>query len=669
MSAGRSGDKPLQVTTTKRLASDPARAAAWGAAIIFFVASVWTSYAHWANFEYRSFDLAFYLQGLWQVIHGRFDVSLLGVPLLGNHVEPIIFLLAPVFAVFPHPMTLVMIQNAALAAMGILGFSMARRLGLRPAPALLLALALLITPATGYVALHEFHPEALAAPCILLVVRARLRNSLPAYRMWLIALLACKENMALLVAAYCAVHLVLERRRANTELRAWYVWPLAFSLLWFGLCALFITPALNADAIDYLALYDRLGTSAGDIALKSVTEPQRIFGALGNSLRHGNLLWAMLIPFLGLPLLRPQWLLIASPILLQHLLSWRSSEWTIHFHYAAPLIPLFWVALAQTVAGMARSTRIPAALRTGIPFLVVIACVVAQIVLGPAESIAKTVTQWPSGHYERTRKTAFISQIPPAASLVAPLPYLSHLAKRERIYSLHSILKGLKTLSRSAYEPPPPTDFVLIDYDDSATFDHAAGYYHPKMRMADGRLIPSSDRLLHDFLKRVSWTVNSSNELTLFRQGGVAPELPPLNRASTSPVEIGPNTTLLGIGLTSPILSTEGIEIQMDWSFQDPREFFPAMFLRLTPRGQREPITVSRGLCAPEKASGLHQESWRVASSPRIPPGDYHAEAVFQDSARALWAAKSGVPDAHPPNAVRVPLGEIEVTASGGAGN
>ena len=47
---------------------------------------------------------------------------------------------------------------------------------------------------------------------------------------------------------------------------------------------------------------------------------------------------------------------------------------------------------------------------------------------------------------------------------------------REKLYSLHYILKGLQTLSHAAYEPPPPTDYVLIDYNDAATFDANAGY-------------------------------------------------------------------------------------------------------------------------------------------------------------------------------------------------
>jgi hypothetical protein len=358
------------------------------------------------------------------------------------------------------------------------------------------------------------------------------------------------------------------------------------------------------------------------------------------------------------------------PILLQHLLSWRSSEWTIYFHYAAPLLPLFWMALVQTLAGMEHSTRVPARIRAGIPFLVVAACVAAQIVLGPAESIVASVTQWTSGQHERTRKSAFINQISPTASVVAPLPYLSHLALREKLYSLHHILKGLKTLSHSAYELPPPPDFVLIDYDDSATFDPIAGYYHPAMKTVDGRVIPSSDRLLHDFLKRSSWAVNSSNELTLFRQSTSAPEVAALDPASARPIEIGPHSTLEGIGLTSLILSQAGLELQMNWSFQDPREFFPWMFLRLTPRGQRTAIIIARGLCAPEKTSGTHRENWRVTPTPRIPAGEYEAEAVFLDYAKLLWAQKSGLQTAQPlSNSVRVPLGEIKATFSGAPGD
>ena len=648
------------MTTTKRLAADPGKGPIFGLALLFFAVCTWASYARWANFEYRTFDLAYYVQSLWQLIHGRFQVSVLGAPLLGNHVEPIVFLIAPLFLLFRHPLVFVVVQNAALASMGPVAFSIGQRLGLDRKTALLLGGAVLITPATGYIALHEFHPEAFAAPFLLLMLQARLRGSLHAHWGWLIAVLACKENMALLITAYCAIHVVLERKRPLAELRRWYLWPMALSILWFLICTKLITPALNSGRIDYLALYDRLGDSAGNILLKAITQPQRILGALSQSLSHGNLLWALLFPFLALPLMRPRWLLIGAPILLQHLLSWRSSEWTIYFHYAAPLLPLFWIALAEGAAEIDRWTPVP--VRRSLPFLVIAACLIAQVFLGPAGGIAATTANWFSGEQTRARKRAFISQISAEASVLAPLPYLSHLAMRENLYSLHYVLKGLKTLSRSTYSPPPPTDFVLIDYDDSATFDAVAGYYHPTMKMVDGRVIPSSDRLLHEFLQRCSWTARASDELTLLRPGKPAEELPSSTPISRGMVEMAAGTTLTGITKSADELTEPGLEIKMSWTFREPREVFPWMFLKLTPRDHRNGIIISRGLCAPEATNGPYQESWHISGSGRIPEGDYGVEAFFVDNAKRVWATKSDQPDAPAPVPLAsVPLGELRV--------
>lgn len=113
----------------KRPAADPGKGPILALALVFFAACTWTSYARWANFEYRTFDLAYYVQALWQLIHGRFQVSVQGVPLLGNHVEPIVVLLVPFFLLFSHPLIFVLAQNAALASMGPVAFSIGQRLG------------------------------------------------------------------------------------------------------------------------------------------------------------------------------------------------------------------------------------------------------------------------------------------------------------------------------------------------------------------------------------------------------------------------------------------------------------------------------------------------------------------------------------------------------------
>lgn len=604
-----------------------------------FLFAVWTcgSYARWANYEYRTFDLAFYVQGLWQFLHGRFAVSVEHVPLMGNHVEPIVFLIAPLLAIFCHPMTLVVVQNIALATMGPVGFDIARRLGFAMKESFFLAAALLIAPAAGYIALHEFHPEALSAPLLLLMFRARLLRSLTQHWVWFIAALACKENMAPLLVAYSAVHAVVDRKRGLAEVRAWYLWPLGLALLWLALCTMVITPALNAGNVDYIALYDQLGSSVANISLNAIKEPHRLGQALLRSLSQGNLVLGLLFPFLCLPLLSPRWLVVAAPILLQHLLSWRSSEWMIYFHYGAPLLPLFWMAAVEGVASLNRRELLPSSVRRAVPLLMVLATLVAQVVLGPSGLLASTTANWFTEKEHRARQNAVVAEIPPEASVIAPLPYLSHLAMRENLYSLHYILKGLKTLSRASYKPPAPADFVLIDYSDTATFDASAGYYHPAMNTIDGRVIPSSDRLLHDVMAQRSWIVTSTNELTLFKQGESKAPLRPQDFEPA--IDLGRQTQLLTISKSGNSLSKgRPLEITMVWNFQGDRQVFPWLVLALISHQDGKRTMITRGLCALESRAGLNEEIWHVAAPEGILTGDYSAEAYFLDRPRGAWS-------------------------------
>jgi hypothetical protein len=226
---------------------------------------------------------------------------------------------------------------------------------------------------------------------------------------------------------------------------------------------------------------------------------------------------------------------------------------------------------------------------------------------------------------------------------------------------LHYVLKGLKTLSRSSYSPPPPTDFALIDYGDSATFDAVAGYYHPAMQTVDGRVIPSSDRLLHEFLRQCPWVVYAADELTLLRQGKSG-ELPASTPSPDGNVEIAPGMTLTSISKSGNELAGQGLEIKMSWIIQESRDVFPWMFLKLTPRDHRNDLIITRGLCAPEATNGPYQETWRITPSRQIPEGDYGVEVCFVDNAKRVWAARSGQPEPQVPLlSPPISLGELRV--------
>ena len=609
----------------------------WAGAALFFALTTAVSYARWANFDYRTFDLAYYVQGVWQLLHGRLETSILHVPLLGNHIEPIILLFAPFFALWQHPIVFIALQNAALAWMCPVGYDIAQRRGFTKSQSVALAAALLLAPATGFVALHEFHPEALAAPFLLLMIRARLRGSIPAHWVWFCAVLACKENMAFLLVAYCVVGLVVERRHGWSHVRSFYLWPLLVAGAWFVLCAKVITPALNTGNIDYLGLYSGLGNSAGEILRNTVVEPGRMMAALRTSIVHGNLLPGTLLPFLLLPLLRPRWLVVAAPVLLQHLLSWRSSEWMIYFHYAAPLIPLFWIASTEGLAAMRTWNRFVRPLRTA-PLLLLIACGAGQWMLGPAQGVVGTARSWVADATERARKNAIVARIPADASVVAPLPYLSHLAQREHCYSLHFLLKGLKTLSHVRYEPVPEADYVLIDYCDTATFDPAAGYYHPMMKTTDGTVVPSSDALLHDFLARETWKAEAIDELVLLSRSENSTT--DASAELSDGLALGSGTTLLAIRRSPDrIAAGETISVVMDWMLDAGRVTFPWLELVFVCETSGEQTLMTKGLCAPHVRAGFYRETWQITRTRELAcSSSYQIYARFLDNSKTKWS-------------------------------
>ena len=115
---------------------------------------------------------------------------------------------------------------------------------------------------------------------------------------------------------------------------------------------------------------------------------------------------------------------------------------------------------------------------------------------------------------------------------------------------------------------------------------------------------------------------------------------------------------LTGITKSANELTEPGLEITMNWNFQEPRAVFPWMFVKLTPRDPRNGIVISRGLCAPEATNGPHQETWRITPSKKIPEGDYRVEVFFVDNTKRVWAGKSGQTDsasrvAFSPNSAR----------------
>lgn len=610
--------------TKTRYGAPPARYA-FLALLTLLLAAVWTaqSWVRWSEFGYTTFDLAFYVQTLDGFANGRNWSSILGVKPFGNHADFIILLILPFQALMGHPMTAVIFQNIALAACMPIGWKIVRDMGWRDRPAAALASLLILNPVLTFVALHEFHPEAFAAPLWLAVYAAWRQRRLAWYWLWVVLLLSCKENLGLMVLGWCFAKML--DRDDSRPFWKWIGFPAVFTVVWMSAYLFWLGPKWNAGNVDFGALYSHLR----ELGLWNG------FGhALGESWR-GAILWAVFLPMLLLPVTRPFTLLPAAPILMQHLLSWRSSEWTIYFHYAAPILPVVWIALVEALSRWKDKKWM---------FAMIATLMAANLA---CFGYMKAVDFYLAPFFARDpilpAKREFISGIPSDASVVAPLPYLSHLSQREEIYSLHLILKGLKTLSRERYVPPPPADYVLVDYEDSATFDSPSGQYHPEMRTQTGERVPSSDVLLHEYLARASWQVESRNGLTLWKQAK-SPPANPLLPAEGEPRRSGlidASTDLWSLEVSS---ANGAWEVRTEWSFRGERTKIPWMRLRGVHRPSGQVFVWNRGLVAPEgKADGrIWTDLWTLDPAGGTKLEDWDLEIHFSDNASRSYSGAAG---------------------------
>jgi uncharacterized membrane protein len=614
----------------------------WWAAIIFCVIAIADSWFRWATFQYGTFDLAFYAQGLWLAGKGIWHVSLLDVPLMGNHQDPIVFLALPFYKIWSHPMLLVIAQALMLASMPFTGWRIARHLEFGPQAAMWLGLATLLAPVTGFVALHEFHPEALTAPLLLLMFEGRMKRKPGQFWLSFILVLACKENMGLLLAWISLVYYVIERDRDREWRIGWNVIPGCVALGWFLLCVMFIGPSLNGGRVDFIGLYSHLGNSGGEIVSGFFTHPSKGAKALWQGLTGGNLAWGSLLPFLLLPVLRPRWIIMAAPIFLQHLLSWRSSEWSIRFHYAAPLLPLLWLGAAE--AGSALFWR------DVLAGWVTVGCVVCQLWFGPIKNVWHTAMGASDALWARDWKSAMLVAVTKDASVTAGLPYLSHLTNRTNLYSLHHVLKGLNTLSRTEYKPPAATDAVVIDAADRATFDAAAGYFHPQMRTADNRIIPASDMLLQQFMRQAEWHTVERNELTIFLRGASAQQQPFHGTGR----ELDEHHTLIACEGMPP-RPGDTMLFAMSWEVKPKRQSLLAASLYLRAENGKL-FQIEKGLIAPGVESGRVTEAWAVRPPPSVPPGKYRGILLIRDPLES-----SSSPERHLFKRVTFDVGEFNL--------
>ena len=107
------------------------------------------------NFDHGKFDLGNMTQMAWNTLHGRFmhltDYFGTNMPRWGmSHVDPILVIFLPIFALIPHPLTLVFSQIILVLFTALVVFKLAELEIKSKFMACVMAVGFLLYPAVGY---------------------------------------------------------------------------------------------------------------------------------------------------------------------------------------------------------------------------------------------------------------------------------------------------------------------------------------------------------------------------------------------------------------------------------------------------------------------------------------------------------------------------------------
>ncbi|MEU4210277.1 DUF2079 domain-containing protein [Streptomyces sp. NPDC026206] len=265
-----------------------------------------------------------------------------GTNILGDHFSPVTALIAPLYRVFPTPVTLLVVQAALFALSAVPVTRLAAHLLGRPR-GLAIGAAYGLSWGVQRAVDFDFHEIAFAMPLLAFSLEAVVRGRARAAVLWAAPLVLVKEDLGITAAAIGV--LILVRQRGSGR-RARATAPAA-ALVAFGLAATAVTLWLVIPGFNSGGGYDYWNKLSGG------TGPAPVI-PVDTALR--TLAW-VLLPTTGLLALRSPVLLAALPTLGWRFVSHDDHYWGTDWHYSAVLMPVVFIALTDALARARHSRR------------------------------------------------------------------------------------------------------------------------------------------------------------------------------------------------------------------------------------------------------------------------------------------------------------------------
>lgn len=389
------------------------------------------------TFHSAGWDLGIFEQAIRNYASFRPPIVVLkgeGYNLLGDHFHPILVTIAPLYRLFPGPMTLLAVQAVLLAvgawplvvwAQHSLGRGAAVSVGI------VYGLSFGIASAAGY----DFHEVAFAVPLISFSLSALGRGRFRASAAFALPLVLVKEDLGVSVVAVIGVLLVIRRaHRLGTAL---------------------VIAGVAATAVEMGILLPLMSTGDG-YSYWSKLSAHPIVGVLLSS--AGEKIGTLVLTFAitGFAALLSPIALAALPTLLWRFASDDRNYWGTDFHYSAILMP---IVVAAMIDGIGRLRRRHPRARWAAPAFLAVALAVTAAAL-PTHPLAElgSARLW-EANPQTPSIIAALALIPDGATVSASDNLVPQLTSRATV-----TLFGLRPLSTDNPE------WIIVDPESTRHF-------------------------------------------------------------------------------------------------------------------------------------------------------------------------------------------------------
>jgi len=349
--------------------------------LILFV-SIRINNFRYNNFDYGKFDLGNMTQMMWNATQGN---NLMLTDYFGtnlprwamSHVDPILYIFVPLFAVIPHALTLVYSQLVLVIFSSVLIYLIAKLHFKSTFAAFLIGMSYLFYPAVGYlIAWSGFHGVTAVIPFFLAAVyifekmykeKVFTNERIIFFWIFLILTMMGKEQLSLYTMLF-GVFIVLFRC-PNSKIKKLGMGVIIVSLFWFIMAFFVIIPLSAHYRIDgytkfvrsikldesiardvalpnyFLSRYDDFGDSYGEVAINMILNPNKVIKVFFGGDRPDNLSRTFM-PLLYLPLACPTFFILALPDLAINYLTTAGGIGTaeISNHRISMIIPVLFIS-------------------------------------------------------------------------------------------------------------------------------------------------------------------------------------------------------------------------------------------------------------------------------------------------------------------------------------